>query len=274
MILFLGLSEIVVGLPVLIAAIMANCTPTTIALASWVVFHGLIGTLSSLIFYVIYTPSQRTKRIFRIAYFVTFIIGIGLGIASAVHGGVGSRIGWYQDSHGFMQKYYNYDYDIFFGVFLGVFEILLLAAGIWLMFEDKNKVKRVRDLINTPRESFATLAAYQATLNVLESGLKKSHSGFFNKKEDEEDNVSHRNGNIIDEGEGAKKGSSGNSKSNLASSKVTEDFRGKTLKGNKNLLDPMKSNMPLQSHEGLGAITGVKPISAQQPTKTTVDTSR
>ena len=108
----------------------ADCTPTSIALASWVVLHGLVGVVSSLVFYILYSPTSRHKRIFRVAYFSTIVIGIGLGLAAAIHGGVGYQTGWYTDSHGFMQKYYNYDYDIFFGVFLGVFEILLFAAGI------------------------------------------------------------------------------------------------------------------------------------------------
>ena len=139
------------------------------------------------------------------------------------------------------------------------------------MFEDKNKVKRVRDLINTPRESFATLAAYQATLNVLESGLKKSHSGFFNKKEeDEEDITPALNKGKTNELNNGKKNVNQMDNANLASSRVTEDIRGKTLYGNESLLDPNKSNMPVQSHKG--TVTGVKPISAQQPTETTVDT--
>ncbi|OWA53239.1 hypothetical protein BV898_17674 [Hypsibius exemplaris] len=196
MLLGMGTAEIVIGIPILIAAILGNCSPLTIAMAAWISFHGLVGLLVGAFFYILYNPSPRIKNISRLVFFTTIVIGILLGIAAALEGGIARQTGQRLylrevDQHQTIPTtprpfhwYYQYDFELFFGVFGALFEACLLAFGVWSIFADRAKERELLTLANSRKSSAASMTALR--MNMAQAQLKHSHSGFFNKKTEEE----------------------------------------------------------------------------------------
>lgn len=70
-------------------------------MAAYVTFHGLIGLTAGTVWYIARRPDTEKagfKHMFRIAFIAMIGVGIALGIATAIHGGVGSRVGYYYKS--------------------------------------------------------------------------------------------------------------------------------------------------------------------------------